>query len=122
MIKVRKVLYGKNGYTKGEYLGEFAGSIIDVYNRFSEVWMSHSSFDSQLDEKISQADVEYAEEFTLCGEDFFSVGVSNGILYEGITSEYNAYPGVVRDQHGFEQMFDAEGVQIKYAKFVHTDK
>lgn len=121
MVKVRKVLYTSKGYLKGEYLGEFNGDIVSVYDRFSKLWMNqNSSAEETLGGHISEDDVNYADEFTYCGEDSFCVGVRNGIMYEGVVDGCELFPGAVVDRHGFELMADVDGNIIEYTKITQS--
>lgn len=117
MIKVRKVLYTPRGYIRGEYLGEFPGDITTVYDKFAAQWMRESSADGELSNAVSKDAVNYADEFTFCSEFQFSVGVKDGVLYEGIATRYRPAPGTKCDEHGFEVMKDTDGNKIKYTSF-----
>ena len=121
MVKVRRVLYTSKGYVKGEFIGNYPGDIEDVYDEFSQLWMEENSDkDNLINENVTEADVDYVDEFTFCGEDSFCVGVRNGMLYEGISDDYQPYPGMVVDAYGFEQMIDADGKKISYTKALRS--
>lgn len=123
MVKVRRVLYTSEGYLEGKYLGSFPDDIETVYDEFSQLWMEeNSNSKDELNDNVSEKDVEYVDEFTFCDDDSFCIGVRDGYMFEGITEDYVPYPGAVIDEYGFEQMRNAKGEKINYSKLFEPHK
>jgi len=117
MIHIRRVVYNNTGYVKGQYLGKWAGTMQDAFEKFSGSWMEqHTNFDDELDESIPEKDVDYIDEFSVSSNDHIFIGLPNTSSYEIVDDElYTGYPGCELDEYGFELMKDSEGNVVPYS-------
>lgn len=56
------------------------------------------------------------EEFTVCDDDYFYIGLFNTLGYEAITEEFEGYPGMEKDEFGFERMTNSKGAIVPYTR------
>ncbi len=114
-VKVRKIIYNKNGYQQGELLPEYPGDIDQAFDHYSKKWFfDHTDKNGDMFDYISEKDCEYVDEFIVKESDYFYVGIPNTYAYEGITDDYTGYAGCELDDYGFEKMYNSLGEEVKY--------
>lgn len=121
---VRKVWYGNNGFTRGVLLPVFEGPIGDAYDLYSKKWFDeHCDKVGNIRSDIAEKDVDNVAEFTVTSDDHFFVGLNGTYAYEAIDpATYFGYPGMARDQYGFELMVNSEGKIVPYDETIATGK
>lgn len=114
-VKIRKIIYGKKGFQHGVLLPDFPGDIDEAFSHYSGLWFKdHTDKDGNIFDYIPIQDADYIDEFTIKSSDYFYVGIPNTYAFEGITEDYEGYPGCELDIYGFEKMLDANGKEIHY--------
>ena len=114
-VKIRKIIYNKKGFQHGVLMPQYPGTLDEAFAEYSKIWFDdHTDKDGDLFEHIEEKDANYVEEFTFKEEDHFYIGIPNTYAFEGITEQYEGYPGCELDKYGFEKMLDIEGREIPY--------
>ena len=123
MIKIRKVVYNRNGFRKGILLPTFIGNIHQAFDFYASLWMHQNSDKTgKLDSTFTDKDVDMmVDEFVVKDTDYFFVGMDKTFAYEGITDQYEGY-GCELDEHGFELMKDHLGNVIPYTSVATESK
>lgn len=114
-VKVRKITYNSKGFQHGVLLPVFAGDIDEAFAYYSKLWFDdHTDGNGNLLDYIDEKDADYVDEFTIKDSDYFYIGIRNSYAFEGITEDYEGYPGCELDKYGFEKMYDSSGKEVPY--------